>query len=86
MKELSPDLLNELFTIISKLKPSIEDTQSQQRAIRGVKEHCCPHCNPKIPKRTELLKMVHKSIFVKIVIKNFLCLSIPLGLVDILIL
>lgn len=44
LQELSPDLLNELFTIISTLRPSIEDRQSQHRAIWAAKEHCCPHC------------------------------------------
>ena len=44
LQELSPDLLNELFTIITTLRPSIEDRQSLHRAIWAAKEHCCPHC------------------------------------------
>ena len=71
LKELSPDLLNELFTIISKLKPSIEDTQSQQRAIRSVKEHCCPHYNPKNSKKNGTTKNGAQKCFCKNCYKNF---------------
>ena len=47
LKSLSPDLLNELFEVLSSMKTVIEDSQSQQVAIWTNKDHCCPYCGSK---------------------------------------
>lgn len=47
LKSLSPDLLNELFEVLSSMKTVVEDPQSQQVAIWTNKDHCCPNCGSK---------------------------------------
>ena len=47
IKSLAPDLINELFRILSSMKTIVEDPMSQQVSIWTYKEHCCPHCKSK---------------------------------------
>ena len=43
LKQLSPDLLNELFTILSSIKSVVHDFQSQQIVIWSARVHKCSY-------------------------------------------
>ena len=47
LKSLSPDLLKELFEVLSSMNTFVEDPQSQQVAILTNKNHCFPYCGSK---------------------------------------
>lgn len=56
LKELSPDLLDELFKILSSMRSVVKDPQSQQISIWNAKEHKCPYCDS-----THFIKNGHRK-------------------------
>lgn len=47
LKALSPDLLEELLSILQSMREIVTDPQSQNRAIWTSKDQCCPYCGCK---------------------------------------
>ena len=76
IKSLAPDLINELFRILSSMKTIVEDPMSQQVSIWTYKEHCCPHCKSKRILKNGHQKSGHKNSFAKIVNVHFQCQQI----------